>query len=244
MEKNADAERRATLGKNTGLEKSADAERRAALGRVLDWTRMPTRSVEPHWATLGDLVLRQYDLTNKNTDARRRATLGDIVLRKNNLRQRMRRGLTLLELMIVLIILVGLMAIVGPRLLGTQQKADVRTAQAQVGNLASALKMYAADMKIFPSTEEGLELLVTAPDDEALARNWDGPYIEGGKLPLDPWGGAFQYEFGAADESSEGTTSDFPRIFSMGPDRQPGTADDIGNRPADGEEEPDAEIQT
>ena len=165
-------------------------------------------------------------------------------MRQHNMQRGQRRGLTLLELMIVLIILVGLMAIVGPRLLGTQQKADVRTAQAQVGNLASALKMYAADMKVFPSTEEGLELLVSAPDDEALARNWDGPYIEGGKLPIDPWGGAFQYEYGVGEESSAGTNSDFPRIFSMGPDRQPGTSDDIGNRPADGEEEPDAEVQT
>ncbi len=53
-----------------------------------------------------------------------------------------RRGLTLLELMIVLIILVGLMAIVGPRLLGSQKKADIKTAMAQIGNLESALKQY------------------------------------------------------------------------------------------------------
>ena len=154
-------------------------------------------------------------------------------------KRHMRRGLTLLELMIVLIILVGLMAIVGPRLLGTQKKADVRTAQAQIGNLASALKMYAVDMKTFPSTEEGLDLLVNSPEDEALARNWDGPYVEGGKLPLDPWGSKFEYEFGAAEEGDENAqaASDFPRIFSLGPDRQPGTADDIGNQAAAGEEE-------
>src|SRR5690606_25685609 len=103
--------------------------------------------------TLGDIVLHQYltnenaDLTIGNADAERRATLGEVVLRQHKLRHSLRRGLTLLELMIVLIILVGLMAIVGPRLLGTQQKADIRTAQAQVGNLGSALKMYAADMK-------------------------------------------------------------------------------------------------
>jgi general secretion pathway protein G len=149
-----------------------------------------------------------------------------------------RRGLTLLELMIVLIILVGLMAIVGPRLLGTQKKADVRTAQAQIGNLASALKMYAVDMKVFPTTEEGLEMLVKAPEDEALARNWDGPYIEGGKLPLDPWGGSFQYEFGASEEGEE-VQSEFPRISSLGPDRQPGTSDDISNL-ATGDDEGDA----
>ncbi|MCC7336633.1 MAG: type II secretion system major pseudopilin GspG [Pirellulaceae bacterium] len=159
---------------------------------------------------------------------------------KHSLRK-LRRGLTLLELMIVLIILVGLMAIVGPRLLGTQQKADVRTAQAQVGNLASALKMYAADMKVFPSTEEGLEMLVKAPEDEGLARNWDGPYIEGGKLPIDPWGSPFEYEYGVTEGETEENSIDFPRIFSIGPDRQTGTSDDIGNQPAAGEEEdPDA----
>lgn len=155
-------------------------------------------------------------------------------------RRNARRGLTLLELMIVLIILVGLMAIVGPRLLGTQKKADIRTAQAQIGSLAGALKMYAVDMKTFPQTEEGLELLVSAPEDEAIAKNWDGPYVEGGKLPIDPWGSAFQYEYGGeatTDSSSESTASDFPRIFSLGPDRQPGTSDDISNQAADGDSE-------
>jgi len=148
-----------------------------------------------------------------------------------NFKRASRQGLTLLELMIVLIILVGLIAIVGPRLLGTQKKADIRTAQAQIGNLASALKMYAVDMKSFPLTEEGLNALVSAPEDEALAKNWDGPYIEGGKLPKDPWGGDFQYEFEASDTDSKSTES-FPRIFSLGPDRQPGTADDISNQAA------------
>ncbi len=137
-------------------------------------------------------------------------------------RRNARRGLTLLELMIVLIILVGLMAIVGPRLLGTQKKADIRTAQAQIGSLASSLKMYAVDMKSFPLTEEGLEVLVSAPEDEAIAKNWDGPYVEGGKLPVDPWGNSFQYEFGAeagTEGSDNKAAAEFPRIFSMGPDR-------------------------
>lgn len=152
-------------------------------------------------------------------------------------RRHARRGLTLLELMIVLIILVGLMAIVGPRLLGSQQKADIRTTEAQIGNLTSALKMYVVDMKIFPSTEEGLQMLVQPPDDERLARKWAGPYIEGTQIPLDPWGNEFQYEYDLDEGSSEGITIDMPRIFSPGPDGQPGTADDISNRPADGETE-------
>lgn len=148
-----------------------------------------------------------------------------------------RPGLTLLELMIVLIILVGLIAIVGPRLLGSQKKADIKNAQVQIGNLASALKMYAVDMKTFPLTEEGLDLLVIPPEDETLAKKWDGPYIEGAKLPKDPWGSSFQYEYVTEVSASDGgsnsnaTSSDFPHIFSLGPDRQPGTSDDISNQP-------------
>lgn len=148
------------------------------------------------------------------------------------MKNRSRKGLTLLELMIVLIILVGLIALVGPRLLGTQKKADIRTTQAQIGNLASALKMYVVDMKSFPLTEEGLNALISAPEDEALAKNWDGPYIEGGKLPKDPWGSDFQYEFEASDAADSKSSDSFPRIFSLGPDRQPGTSDDVSNHAA------------
>ncbi len=157
-------------------------------------------------------------------------------------KRRDRSGLTLLELMIVLIILVGLMAIVGPRLLGSQQKADIRTAEVQIGSLESALKMYVVDMKVYPATEDGLEALVRAPEDERLARKWAGPYIDG-KLPLDPWGNEFGYEYGAAEEgeSQSGSQPDFPRIFSLGPDSQAETADDIANRSADGAESEEEE---
>lgn len=144
--------------------------------------------------------------------------------RKNN-----RRGLTLLELMIVLIILVGLIALIGPRLLGSQRKADIKTTHAQIGNLVSALKMYSVDMKTFPSTEEGLNALLQAPEDERLAQGWDGPYLDGNRLPVDPWGSEFQYEF-SADEGSE-----IPRVVSPGPDKQVGTSDDIANREANDE---------
>ncbi|QDT05526.1 Type II secretion system protein G precursor [Rubripirellula lacrimiformis] len=152
-------------------------------------------------------------------------------------RSRQRSGFTLLELMIVLIILVGLIAMVGPRLLGSQQKADIRTAEVQIGNLASALKMYVVDMKVFPATEDGLEALLKAPDDERLARKWAGPYIDGSKLPLDPWGNDFEYEFDAVEGGSSSSQPAFPRIFSAGPDSQAGTDDDIGNQPAEGEDE-------
>ena len=111
-----------------------------------------------------------------------------------------------------------------------------------VGNLVSALKSYAVDMKSFPLTEEGLEALVTAPEDEAIAKNWDGPYLEGGKLPKDPWGSDFQYEYEAAEasENKSEASDDFPRIVSLGPDRQPNTSDDISNKASDKEESDDS----
>ena len=140
-----------------------------------------------------------------------------------------RTGLTLLELMIVLIILVGLLAIVGPRLLGTQKKADIKTTQAQIGSFEGALKMYSVDMKTYPDSEDGLSALLKAPDDERRAKMWDGPYLDEEKLPLDPWGNEYQYEFDPASGDSK------PRIFSAGPDGETDTEDDVANRGKSGE---------
>lgn len=140
--------------------------------------------------------------------------------------RRHRTGLTLLELMIVLIILVMLFAIAGPRLLGSQKKADIRLTKAQIGNFESALNMYYTDMKSYPTTDEGLKALVQAPADEAKARKWDTEgYLDDEVIPADPWGNAYVYEYLGAQDGSR----DFPRIRSKGPDSQANTADDIIN---------------
>ena len=135
-----------------------------------------------------------------------------------------RSGFTLLELMIVLVILVLLFALVGPRLLGSQKKADIKTAQTQIGNLEQALEFYAVDNRTYPMTEEGLSGLVEKPQDEAAAASWDGPYLDDPELPKDPWGGEFNYEYPPSNGAR-----DFPNISSNGPDRQPNTEDDIVN---------------
>ena len=114
---------------------------------------------------------------------------------KMNRRGRLHRGLTLIELMIVLIILVMLFAIAGPRLLGTQDKADVKGTMTQIGNLETALKMYAVEMRTFPNTEDGLAALIKPPADEAKARKWNGPYLDDEVIPADAWGQAFVYEY-------------------------------------------------
>ena len=137
-----------------------------------------------------------------------------------------RAGLTLLELMIVLIILVMLFAIAGPRLLGSQKKADIRVTIAQIGNFESALKMYYTDMRSYPSTDEGLQALIKPPADENKARKWASEgYLDDEVIPADPWGNAFIYEYLGAQEGMR----DFPRIRSAGPDGQPNTDDDIIN---------------
>ena len=82
--------------------------------------------------------------------------------RKPATRQR-RHGFTLTELLIVMAILVLLVSLVGPRLLGSKEKADINTAKTQIGMFKSSLERYALDMNRFPSTEQGLKALVSAP---------------------------------------------------------------------------------
>lgn len=137
---------------------------------------------------------------------------------------RRRRAFTLLELMIVLVILVLLFAMVGPRLLGSQRKADIKAAQTQIGSLEAALNLYAVDMRTFPSSEDGLLALIEPPSDERSAQRWDGPYLDDDMLPRDPWDNEYQYEYPPSRNSR-----DFPDIWSLGPDGEPDTDDDIGN---------------
>ncbi|MDP1564574.1 MAG: type II secretion system major pseudopilin GspG [Pirellulaceae bacterium] len=135
---------------------------------------------------------------------------------------RHRQGFSLVELMIVLAILVLLAGLVLPRLLGQQNKADIKATQTQISNFKQALQNYAIDVRTYPDTETGLKALVTRPENEQQARKWDGSYIE--EVPVDPWGNAYNYEFPPSQGSS-----DFPNIWSNGPDGESGTDDDIKN---------------
>jgi general secretion pathway protein G len=145
-----------------------------------------------------------------------------------------RRGFTLMEMLVVLGILAILLALAVPRILGTQKKANISATESQLKLLRSCLQRYMLDMKEFPPTEQGLKALVKKPADlsEAKAKRWDGPYTEAGELPKDPWGNDFQYEY----PPKHGTT-DFPDIWSMGPDGEDGTEDDIVSWSQEGSDE-------
>jgi general secretion pathway protein G len=140
-------------------------------------------------------------------------------------RKRRAVGFTLVEIMIVLAILVLLLAMVGPRLLKTQEKADLKIAITQIKNIQEALDFYKVDNRSYPTTEEGLQVLLEKPADEARAANWDGPYLNEDKLPVDPWGNAYAYEY----PPTKGKNRDTPNVWSFGPDSQDNTEDDLVN---------------
>jgi general secretion pathway protein G len=127
------------------------------------------------------------------------------------------KGFTLIELMLVVIILGVLVAMVVPRMAGRSEEARIAVARADVElNIPTALKLYELDNGAFPTTEEGINALLSAP---GTARNWKGPYVE--KKPLDPWGKDYQYK-------SPGThRSDFD-LYSLGRDGVE-SSDDVVN---------------
>jgi general secretion pathway protein G len=87
------------------------------------------------------------------------------MMKGRKIRRTRRAGFTLTEMLIVLAILVMLVALVVPGFLGAQRRADRQNAQAQIGLLRGALERYAMDTKSFPTTEQGLQALISSPSD-------------------------------------------------------------------------------
>ncbi len=138
--------------------------------------------------------------------------------------KRHQNGFTLIEIMVVVIIIGILAAIVAPNVIGRVDDANVTKAKSEIRVIDSALKFYRLDNFTYPSTEQGLEALVERPNDPNI-RNWkSGGYLEGGRVPLDPWGNPYQY-------LNPGTRGEID-IYSFGRDGKPGGEEadkDIGN---------------
>ena len=132
-------------------------------------------------------------------------------------------GFTLIEVLVVVVILGILAAIVVPRIMDQPDRARVTKARQDIQALVTGLNLYKLDNFSYPSTDQGLDALVTSPQGLPEARNWkDGGYID--RLPSDPWGSPYLY-------LNPGVHGDID-IYSLGADGSPGGEGiraDIGN---------------
>ncbi|HIJ81703.1 MAG TPA: type II secretion system major pseudopilin GspG [Desulfuromonadales bacterium] len=122
-----------------------------------------------------------------------------------------RRGFTLIEIMVVIVILALLAALVGPKLMGRTDDAKVTDAKVQIKNIETALKLYKLDTGTYPTTEQGLTALLTKPTVGVIPKNYkEGGYLESKKIPKDPWSNDYLYV-------SPGEHGDYD-LFSYGSD--------------------------
>jgi general secretion pathway protein G len=122
-------------------------------------------------------------------------------------------GFTLLELLVVLGILGLLIGLVAPAALHQFGGAKQKIAQQSVERIAGILDIYKLDVGHYPTTEQGLQALITQPANES---RWNGPYVKGDKVPEDPWGRPFLYRV-----PSQRPNHDYD-LYSLGADGQPG----------------------
>lgn len=126
-----------------------------------------------------------------------------------------RAGFTLIELMVVLVILSVLAMIVVPKFIGSEDKARVIEAKVQIRNFETALKLFKIDNGYYPSTEQGLQALISKPTIGRTADNYrPGGYLETNRMKPDPWG--FEYVY-----ISPGMQNDYD-IISYGADGKSG----------------------
>jgi general secretion pathway protein G len=132
-------------------------------------------------------------------------------MKRNN-----RKGFTLIEIMVVIIILGLLAGLVLPKFLGQEEKAKVEVAKTQMRSLESALDAFKLDNGFYPATEQGLEALIKMPEIGRIPAKWrEGGYLKPARIPKDPWGKDYVY-------ISPGSESREYEIISYGADSEPG----------------------
>ncbi len=121
------------------------------------------------------------------------------------------RGMTLIEILVVLTLIGVVLGIVGSNYLGKSEQAKAKAAKIEIEQIGQALDLYKLEIGNYPTTQEGLQALVVAP---AGVSNWAGPYWKRNTAPKDPWGHDYVY-------SSPGTHGAYD-IMSYGADGKEG----------------------
>ena len=128
-------------------------------------------------------------------------------------RQRPReRGMTLIEILVVLVLIGVVMGIVGSKFIGQGEEAKRKAAKIEINQIGNTLDLFKLEVGRYPTTSEGLQALITAPSG---ATNWNGPYWKNATLPKDPWGNEYKY----SSPSTHGGAYD---IISLGADGREG----------------------
>lgn len=131
--------------------------------------------------------------------------------------RRRESGFTLIEIMVVLVIIAILGALIAPQIIGQVDNARIKATKLDIRTLTTALDMYQMDNFRYPTTEQGLEALIKAPEVEPLARNWRPQgYLRSKAVPKDQWGNDYIYRQPSAQQ---GGAYD---LYTLGADGQPG----------------------
>jgi len=125
-------------------------------------------------------------------------------------------GFTLLELLVVIVILGLLIGLVAPAVLKQLGHAKDSIAKQSIARIGSVLDLYKLDAGSYPSTQDGLQALLTKPDD---VDNWAGPYLKSAGTPLDPWGHPYFYQ---SPSARPGLDYDLCSLGSADKSGQPG----------------------
>lgn len=126
-----------------------------------------------------------------------------------------KKGFTLVELLVVLVIIGGLTALIAPQVLNYLDKAKSDTAKIQIDRLSGVLDLYRLDTGTYPSSNQGLNALLNKPEGVS---GWNGPYVKKEDQLLDPWNEIYSYKF-------PGDHGNFD-LFSFGADKTEGGDDE------------------
>ena len=99
-------------------------------------------------------------------------------------------GMTLIEILVVLVLIGIVMGVLGGNFIGKGEKAKGDAAKIEIGQIGQALDLYKLEIGKYPTTQEGLQALVTAPSG---TDRWNGPYWKNKAIPKDPWGNEYRY---------------------------------------------------